>query len=161
MSLLTKVSSGPEPPPRVDALTPAQGELLLRLARSSVDRDMADRWNPVVGSFDRALDGFLRAGLLRPASLAAKIDATQRVADLKPLLAERSLKVSGKKAELIERLLAAMGEAGAERRLAPGVRMYAPMSVRKRSISATMRPSRSISPIFACGASPRALTPAR
>lgn len=54
-----------------------------------------------------AVQRFITLGWLMPATLVAKLDSRFRISDLKPLLKERSLRVSGRKDELIERLIAA------------------------------------------------------
>ena len=54
-----------------------------------------------------AVQRFIALGWLVPATLAAKLDSRFRTSDLKPLLKERGLRVSGRKDELIERLIAA------------------------------------------------------
>jgi hypothetical protein len=54
-----------------------------------------------------AIERFISMGWLVPATLAAKLGSRFKASDLKPLLKERGLRVSGRKEELIERLIAA------------------------------------------------------
>lgn len=58
-----------------------------------------------------AIERFIKMGWLMPATLAAKLGSRLKASDLKPLLKERGLRVSGRKDKLIERLIAA-DEAG-------------------------------------------------
>jgi len=69
------------------------------------------------------LSRLVREGLLREASLPEKVTAKYRIEDLKPLLRERGLKVSGKKAELVASLLDALSEKEAQS-LVTGFEMY-------------------------------------
>lgn len=54
-----------------------------------------------------AVQRFIVSGWLVPATLAAKLGSRFKASDLKPLLKERGLRVSGRKDELIERLIEA------------------------------------------------------
>jgi len=54
---------------------------------------------------EKAIKNFIREGLLEPAGLYQKIDLTYKLSDLKPMLKERGLKVSGIKADLIKSLI--------------------------------------------------------
>lgn len=56
---------------------------------------------------DVAISRFIAEGMLVQASLAGKLQTTFKPAELKPFLKERNLRVSGAKADLIERLIAA------------------------------------------------------
>ena len=72
--------------------------------------ESADRgyWDEVLGESHRqAVDRFLSEGFLFEAGLKERISSRFRVADMKPLLKARGLKVSGRKAELIDRLVEA------------------------------------------------------
>ena len=53
-----------------------------------------------------AVQRFIALGWLLPATLSVKLRSGFRASDLKPLLKERGLRVSGRKDELIERLVA-------------------------------------------------------
>jgi hypothetical protein len=103
----------------------ARDELLLRAARSPVTDEMRRTWDPLVGSLEGTVGGFVKDRLLVPASVADKLDYALRVADLRPHLVRRGLKVSGKKRELIDRLIGAIGEAEAGK-LTSALRLYCP-----------------------------------
>jgi len=67
-----------------------------------------DYWAPAFGmSPQRVIDGMVAHGVLEPAPLLEKISFCHTVAELKMMLSSRGLKVSGKKAELVQRLLEA------------------------------------------------------
>ena len=68
-----------------------------------------DYWEKPLGeSASAAISRFVQAGALQKATLAQKLDHAFRATELKALLKARNLKVSSKKAELIQRLLAAL-----------------------------------------------------
>lgn len=70
--------------------------------------DTDPRWAEILGvSPQKAIQNLVRQGQLEAADLAGRIAYKMRVADLKPLLQERKLPVSGKKEDLIQRLLQA------------------------------------------------------
>ncbi|QQR70876.1 MAG: SAP domain-containing protein [Methanolinea sp.] len=60
---------------------------------------------------EKAIEAFLKEGLLRVANLQEKMDAKFKLTDLKPLLKTRNLPVTGKKNLLIDRLIQADREA--------------------------------------------------
>lgn len=67
-----------------------------------------DYWaGPLGEPAEIAIHRFIENGSLVPAPLEAKLESRFKASDLKPLLKERGLKVSGRKPELIERLVAA------------------------------------------------------
>jgi hypothetical protein len=67
-----------------------------------------DYWAPAFGmSPQRVIDGMVAHGGLEPVPLLEKIEICHTVAELKKILSSRGLKVSGKKAELVQRLLEA------------------------------------------------------
>jgi len=71
-----------------------------------------DHWAPMFGTHPRnVVEGFLALRLLEPTSLAETIEFCHTGAELKKLLKERNLKVNGKKAEQVQRLLNADPEA--------------------------------------------------
>lgn len=118
------VSMGPPPsppPPAVsDDLSALQIELLSRLGRDPVSSFQG----PWAGLNVRAeLERYQRLGHLQEASIARKVDARFRLTELKPLLKGRGLKQAGKKAELIERLLAHVDPAEA-RALVHGLDLF-------------------------------------
>lgn len=85
---------------------------LLLLSRFLVARNPEDAappyWEGVLGEQPGiAVDRFIKLGLLVPSPVRSKLELTFNVVDLKPLLQARGLPVSGKKAQLIDRLLAA------------------------------------------------------
>lgn len=53
----------------------------------------------------QAVDRFVADGYLRPATLSERLDTALRATDLKKLMKAHGLKVSGRKAELIDRLI--------------------------------------------------------
>jgi hypothetical protein len=67
-----------------------------------------DRWENVLQeNATKALKRFQRDGALRPANTAEKLESAYRVSDLQRLLKERGLPPSGRKADLIHRLIVA------------------------------------------------------
>lgn len=73
-----------------------------------VEHMMNDYWQgPLKELPTVAIQRFIGMGWLVPASLAAKMGSRFKAGDLKPLLKERNLRVSGRKDELIDRLIAA------------------------------------------------------
>lgn len=67
-----------------------------------------EQWGAALGESPQlTLNRYIKNGLLVPLSLKANVEYCNTVADLKKLLKERGLKVSGKKQELAERLVAA------------------------------------------------------
>ncbi|MDD4651232.1 MAG: SAP domain-containing protein [Methanothrix sp.] len=65
-----------------------------------------DGWETVLKEPPKkALDRFLDEGLIRPSGLHGKLDHEFKLPALKTLLKDRTLKVSGKKEDLIERLI--------------------------------------------------------
>jgi hypothetical protein len=68
--------------------------------------DLSDYWNQVLGTnVADAVDRFVKQGLLVPASLATKLEFKYTVAELKPFLKAKGLSQSGRKADLIARLI--------------------------------------------------------
>lgn len=64
-----------------------------------------DRWRKALGeSEEQAMRRFVGAGLLTRCSLSERLDWKVRYVELKQMLKERGLKLSGNKAQLIERL---------------------------------------------------------
>ena len=89
---------------------------LLFLSKFSIGQELKNMvhsyWEaPLRESPAAAMDRFITIGWLVPATLAAKLGSRFKASDLKPLLKERGLRVSGRKDELIERLITA-DEAG-------------------------------------------------
>lgn len=76
-------------------------------ARDAKD-GVPDFWAPAFGmSPQRVIDGMVAHGALEPVPLLEKVELCHTVAELKKILSSRGLKVSGKKAELVQRLLEA------------------------------------------------------
>jgi len=76
-------------------------------AREAKD-GVPDFWAPAFGmSPQRVIDGMVAHGELEPVPLLEKVEICHTVAELKKILSSRGLKVSGKKAELVQRLLEA------------------------------------------------------
>jgi hypothetical protein len=67
-----------------------------------------DYWAPAFGMSPQCvIDGMVAHGALEPLPLLEKIEFCHTVAELRKILSSRGLKVSGKKAELVQRLLEA------------------------------------------------------
>jgi hypothetical protein len=83
--------------------------LLKRFLSACEAKDgVPDFWAPAFGmSPQRVIDGMVAHGELEPLPLLEKISFCHTVAELKKILSSRGLKVSGKKAELVQRLLEA------------------------------------------------------
>ncbi len=90
---------------------PSEAHLLLLskfLIGQALKNMAAAYWDEPLGEpAGAAVQRFIALGWLVPATLAAKLGSRFRASDLKPLLNERGLRVSGRKDELIERLIAA------------------------------------------------------
>jgi hypothetical protein len=72
------------------------------------DFSKSDTWKAVLGEAPgKAIERFLDEGLLEQASLEGLLDYKHKVSELKSMLEQRGLPVSGRKAELIERLIRA------------------------------------------------------
>lgn len=90
---------------------------LLLLSKFRSPRDPSkyygdENWEAVLGERPKkAINRFLKDGMIGKADLHGLLSHKFRVADLKPMLRERGLKVSGRKAELIQRLIEADPEA--------------------------------------------------
>lgn len=87
---------------------------LLLLSKFLVARSLSaykqadDYWKPVLGeTATQAITRFRKDGMVEPAPLADILSSQMTVAKLKPLLQDRGLPVKGKKANLIESLIAA------------------------------------------------------
>lgn len=67
-----------------------------------------ERWREVLGEEpEPAIERLIDQGMIEPAGVEARLAHRYRVADLKSMLRERGLRVSGRKGELIRRLLEA------------------------------------------------------
>ena len=76
-------------------------------AREAKD-GVPDFWEPAFRmSPQRVIDGMVAHGALEPVPLLERIEICHTVAELKKILSSRGLKVNGKKAELVQRLLEA------------------------------------------------------
>jgi len=68
--------------------------------------ERAEHWESVLKeSSQKAIQGFVKDGTLEPAELPELVDFKFKVAELKNMLKERQLQVSGRKADLIDRLI--------------------------------------------------------
>ncbi len=90
---------------------PSEAHLLL-LSKFLIGQELknmtAAYWDRPLGEpAAAAVQRFIALAWLMPATLAAKLGSRFRASDLKPLLKERGLRMSGRKDELIERLIAA------------------------------------------------------
>ena len=84
--------------------------LLSKFLRGADPESFEDReyWKPALKESPRkAIKRFLEEGMLEPAALQELVDYKFKVSDLKSILKQGSLKVSGRKSELIDRLIAA------------------------------------------------------
>ncbi|MGE5556962.1 MAG: SAP domain-containing protein [Caulobacteraceae bacterium] len=82
----------------------ARNELLACLDGQPVDDRMEQIWVPLAGSLEQNIASFINGGLLTEAGIDEKLDKKFRVADLKPLLESRDIKVKGKKTDMIKAL---------------------------------------------------------
>jgi len=74
--------------------------------RAIDDFSQSDIWEAVLNEAPKkAVKRFMSEGLLEQASLSGVLDYKYKVSELKPMLKQRGLPVSGRKAELIERLV--------------------------------------------------------
>jgi hypothetical protein len=79
-----------------------------RTPRASDDFSKSDSWKAVLREAPKkAVKRFLDEGMLEQASLVGLLNYKYRVSELKPMLKQRGLPVSGRKAELIEKLIQA------------------------------------------------------
>jgi hypothetical protein len=82
-----------------------------RKPRAMGDFSQSDTWRAVLKEAPKkAMRRFLDDDLLEQASLSGLLDYKYKVSELKPMLKQRGLPVSGRKAELIERLIQADSE---------------------------------------------------
>lgn len=90
-------------------MTPAQMKFLSGFLHGSVFKpDAKSYWGDLLHEPpESAVSKFVSAGLLVVAPLAAKLDGEFKATDIKGFLRERGLPVSGRKADSIERLIAA------------------------------------------------------
>lgn len=66
----------------------------------------AEYWETVLKEKPlKVIEQFLKEGVLEPAGLQELVDYKFKVSDLNPMLKERGLKISGRKGELIQRLI--------------------------------------------------------
>lgn len=73
---------------------------------SSVRYVNADYWESVLNEgAEIAIQHFLKEGMLEPAGLRELLDFKYKATELKSMLKERGLKISGRKSEIIERLI--------------------------------------------------------
>lgn len=77
-------------------------------SRGVFDLQYSDYWDKKLGeSGMEVIRRFIAEGLIEPAPIKVAIDKKFTVEELKPHMKERGLKVSGKKDELVERIMAA------------------------------------------------------
>lgn len=109
--IATKSTPHPEPlQETMDTKAPlskAQLELLQRLGQRAMDTYLVQTWSPIVGPIEGNIARFMQDGLIVEASLVVKLDQKLRVADLKSLLNQYNIEARGKKADLINALVAA------------------------------------------------------
>lgn len=92
-------------PPHLFLLTMFLGA---RTMESITQPGWGERWHEALGEEPHAaIERFLHQGMIEPAGLKARIAHEYTVADLKPMLRQRGLRVSGRKAVLIQRLMEA------------------------------------------------------
>lgn len=92
----------------MDAALPTQAHRLFFVKATSktlFELLAADYWQEKIGETDATYRRCIAAGLIAPASVEQILDRGYKKEDLKPLLKDRGLKLSGKKAEMIGRLL--------------------------------------------------------
>jgi hypothetical protein len=79
-------------------------EFFLEIARNHIlDETRRARWSEVIPNVDDAIEQFIRRGWLRHASVAEHLE-WRSLAELKNMLREAGVKVSGRKPELASRL---------------------------------------------------------
>ena len=98
-------------------------EFLIIITKKSLSRINAEFWSNHVGALSEEVTKLIQLGLIKVAGTREEMMGGFRVQDLKPLLKERGLKVSGKKDDLVDRLLGSLTEADAER-LTSGIDFY-------------------------------------
>lgn len=86
-----------------NALTSFQLEFLHRLNNKPFDGFTS--WSSRIESIEDEIAFYLKAGIVREATFEIRFDRKFRLCDLRSLLKARSAKVSGKKADLIQRLI--------------------------------------------------------
>ena len=111
---LGRKPESPLPPPRPRTMTippdwasrPPYLALLQRfLSLRDARTGIPEYWEPLYGTHpQKVVQGMLQLNVLEPASLAETIEYCHSGAELKRLLAERGLKVSGRKADQSQRL---------------------------------------------------------
>ena len=89
-------------------LTIQECEFLIVVTRMALTPRRASSWDEYLGDSQVTCKVLLSRGVMAEASTAEKVAAGFRVQDLKALLRERGLKVSGRKEELVSRLMEAM-----------------------------------------------------
>ena len=91
------------------SLSDAECEFLARLGRGDTLGSLQGVWSPIVGSLERKVDRFLEDGLLEDVSISERLCCVYGVAELKELLKEKGVKPKGKKSDLIDALIVALG----------------------------------------------------
>jgi len=104
------------------ALTDAELEVLSRISLRT-QNEIPEYWEPFVGSIASTINKFFDMSLIKEATVGCKIDKYLTVKDLKTILKNNNLKQSGRKGELIERIISDIGEDKA-RRLIPDDVVY-------------------------------------
>jgi hypothetical protein len=80
--------------------------LLARFLRPTQLSELSHSWNEVLGSrVSDTIDRFIKEGIIVPSSLSTKIEVKLTVTELKRILKTKGLNLSGKKANLISRLI--------------------------------------------------------
>lgn len=113
------LSSAPTPKAdsHLSALTPTYWAFLSRIGNHPLDTKMARAWDVHVGGIDRALAKLQAEGLIRDATTAEKLSAKYVVKELKAMIEGRGLPARGKKADMVQSLLACVPNAELARQL--------------------------------------------
>lgn len=96
--------------PVISELSIQEREFLMVVTRMELTPRRASQWNEYLGDTKVTCKVLLSRGVMAEASAAEKITAGFRVQDLKDMLRAMGLKVSGRKEELVSRLMEDMTE---------------------------------------------------
>jgi SAP domain len=92
----------------ISELSIQEREFLMVVTRMALTPRRASQWDEYLGDSQVTCQVLLSRGVMAEASTTEKITAGYRVQDFKAMLRERGLKVSGRKEDLVTRLMGAM-----------------------------------------------------
>jgi hypothetical protein len=124
-------------PPQTHVEIPRAAKIALldKLSRNIIDEGWRSYLNTLVGSLDVALRQMEAEGLLAPASTAEKLAKLHTVPQLKEMLKGLGVKPSGKKADIINAIVAVMPESELDR-LVGNVELYTISAAGKAELDA-------------------------